>query len=99
MLQRSAMSSVRDSTSGESLNTRSHFVVALDEEIGAMELHAVGVLDRLAGLNAEHHVLRVSIVFAEIVAVVGGHQRQAQIFFQLETDRDGCGVPCSSPWS
>ena len=61
-----------------------HFVMALDEKAGALELHAIGVLDGLAGLNAEHHVLGVGIVFAKIVAVVGGHQGQAQLFFQAE---------------
>ncbi len=61
-----------------------HFVVVLDEELVAVELHARGVVNRLAGLDAEHHVLRVGVVFAEVVAVVGGDQRQAEIFFQLE---------------
>ena len=61
-----------------------HFVVVLDEELGAVELHAGGVVDRLAGLDAEHDVLGVSVVFAEIVAVVGGDEREAKIFFQLE---------------
>ena len=78
------MSSVRVSTSGESLNTRYISSWSLDEELVAVELHAGGVVDRLAGLDAEHHVLRVGVVFAEIVAVVGGDQRQAEIFFQLE---------------
>ena len=61
-----------------------HLVVVLDEELVAVELHAGGVVNRLAGLDAQHHVLRVGVVFAEVVAVVGGDQRQAEIFFQLE---------------
>ena len=61
-----------------------HFVVVLDEELGAIELHARGVVDRLAGLDAEHDVLGVGVVLAEIVAVVGGDERKAEIFFQLE---------------
>ena len=61
-----------------------HFVMALDEKARALELHAIGVLNRLAGLNAQHHVLRVRVVLAEIVAVVGGDQRKAKIFFQTE---------------
>ena len=61
-----------------------HLVVALDVEARALELHAVGVLNRLAGLNADHHVLGVGVVFAQIVAVVGGDQRQAEFFFQPE---------------
>ena len=58
--------------------------MVLDEELVAVELHARRVANRLAGLDAEHDVLRVGVVFAEIVAVVGGDQRQAEIFFQLE---------------
>ena len=61
-----------------------HFVVVLDEELGAIELHTRGVVDGLAGLDAEHDVLGVSVVLAEIVAVVGGDEWKAQIFFQLE---------------
>ena len=34
---------------------------------------SVFILDRLAGLNAEHRVLRVRIVLAQVMAVVGGH--------------------------
>src|SRR5215469_8897964 len=34
-----------------------HFVAVLDVELCALELHPVRVLDRLAGLNANHHVL------------------------------------------
>ena len=41
-------------------------------------------MNGLAGLDAQHDVLRVGVVFAEIMAVVGGDQRQAEIFFQLE---------------
>ena len=69
---------------GRVLEDPLHFVVTLDEEVRALELHAVGVLDRLAGLDAEHHVLRVGVVLAEIVAVVRCDQRQAKVFFQAE---------------
>ncbi len=58
--------------------------MVLDEKLVAVKLHARRVVNRLAGLNAEHDVLRVGVVFAEVVAVVGGDQRQAKIFFQLE---------------
>src|SRR5579862_8529267 len=61
-----------------------HFVVTLDKKIAALELHAIGILNRLAGLDAEHHVLGVGVVFAEVVTVVGRDQRQAEIFFQTE---------------
>src|SRR5262249_43146200 len=43
-----------------------------------------GVIDRLAGLHADQHVLGVGVIFAEIVAVIGGHHRDAEIFFQAK---------------
>ena len=78
------MSRVRVRTRWRVLEDAGHFVVALDEELVAVELHAGGVANGFAGLDAEHDVLGVGVVFAEIVAVVGGDQRQAEIFFQLE---------------
>ena len=61
-----------------------HLVVAFDVEAGALKLHAIRVLDGFAGLDAKHHILGVSIVFAKVVAVVGRHQGQTQIFFELK---------------
>ena len=43
-----------------------HLVVALDEEAGTLKLHAIGVLDGFAGLDAKHHILGVGIVFAKV---------------------------------
>ena len=40
-------------------------------------------MDGLAGLNAEHHILRVGIVLTEIVAIVGRDQRDAEFLLQL----------------
>ena len=64
-----------------------HFVMALDEKSAALKLHAIRILDRLARLNAQHHVLRVRVIFAEIVAVIRGHQRKAQVFLQAKQGR------------
>ena len=41
-------------------------------------------MDRVRGLHAQQHLVRVMIVFAQIVAVVGGYQRNVQLFFQAE---------------
>ena len=73
-----------------------HLVVTLHEELRALEFHAGGVVDRLAGLDAHHHVLRVRIFFAEVMAVVGRHQRQAKIFFQLEKAGMDAVLHCQS---
>jgi hypothetical protein len=41
-------------------------------------------MDRLAGLYAKHNVLRMGVILAKIVAVVGGYEGNAKIFFKLE---------------
>ena len=64
-----------------------HLGSALHEELVAVELQAVGVVDRLARLNADHHVLGVRVVLAEIVAVVGGDQRHVEVLLQLQQVR------------
>jgi hypothetical protein len=75
--KRSAMSSVRVSTCGASLKTIDISLWLFTKESDPVELHAVCILDRFASLDAEHHILRVRIFLAQIVAVVGGHHRQA----------------------
>ncbi len=55
-----------------------HLLVALDEELVGLELHAVFFSDRFAGLYADHHVLGVSIVLTQVVAVIGRNHRNAQ---------------------
>ena len=64
-----------------------HLGGALHEKLIAVELQPVGIVDRLAGLNADHHVLRVRVVLAQVVAVIGGHQRKAKVLFQLQQVR------------
>src|SRR5213593_1993714 len=64
-----------------------HLVVTLDIEAGTLELHSVRLLNALAGLNTDHHILRVRVVFAQIMTVVRRYQRQAQIFFQPKQSR------------
>ncbi len=56
----------------------------LDEELSAVEFHPRRVVDGFSGLDAEHYVLGVSVVLAQVVAVVGGDEWQSEIFFQLE---------------
>src|SRR6202042_1728902 len=49
--------------------------------------HPSGIVNRFAGLNTQHYVLRVRIVLAKIVAVIGRHQRKSEILLQLEESR------------
>ena len=64
-----------------------HFIVVLYIEPGALELHPVGILNAFSGLNADHHVLRVGVIFAEIVAVIRRHQWKPDVFLQLKKTR------------
>ena len=61
-----------------------HFGGALHVELVAMKFQPLGVVDGLASLNADHYVLRVRVVLAQIVAVVGRHQRNAEFLLQLQ---------------
>ena len=61
-----------------------HLVVAFDVEVAALEFHPVLVLNTLAGLNADHHVLRMGVVLAQVMAVIGGDERHPHILFKLE---------------
>jgi hypothetical protein len=61
-----------------------HLSSALDVELIAIELEALGIVDGVRRLHAQQHFMRMMIVFAEIVAVVGGDQRNIQFLFQPE---------------
>src|SRR5438270_5515276 len=61
-----------------------HLIVILDVELRALELHPRRITNGFAGLDADHHVLSVSVVFAEVVAVIGRNHWNPEVFFQLE---------------
>ncbi len=54
-----------------------HLVGALDVEFVGAELHAVGVGDGLAGLDAQQNALHLGVLAGKIMRVVGRHQRDA----------------------
>ena len=56
-----------------------HLLRRLQEELIAVIAEAVGVVDRLAGADAEQDVVRLVVVLAQVVHVVGAHHRQAEI--------------------
>src|SRR5271165_1607674 len=47
---------------GRVLEDPAHLIMTLDKKTGALKLHSIDVLNRLAGLNAEHDILGVSVV-------------------------------------
>ena len=64
-----------------------HLVAVLHKKLVALKLHPVRVQNRLPHLDAQHHVLRVRVVLAQVVAVVRRHQRYAQVLLQLKQSR------------
>ena len=83
-LQRSAISMVRSRTAGESLKEARHFFGALDKKLVAVEFEAVGLVDFCAGLHAEHYVVGVRVFTAQVVRVVGGDERNAELALEAE---------------
>jgi hypothetical protein len=50
---------------------------SLEVKLVGLEFHPVRVVHGLAGLDAEQHFLGVSVVVMQIVAIVGGDERDA----------------------
>ena len=75
--QRWAMSQVRSSGVFQFAEQLHHLVARFQVEIGRVPMHAVGVAHRLAGLDAEQDFVGARVFLAQVVGIVGGHQRQA----------------------
>ena len=56
-----------------------HLVGGFDIELIGMKPHAVRLIHRLAGLKAQQNVVDFGIVFLEVMAVVRGYQRNAEL--------------------
>ena len=63
---------------------RRHLGRRLHVELGAVELHAVGRVEVVAGPDAEQHVVRLGLVLAHVVEVVGHDERQPDLGRQLD---------------
>ena len=63
---------------------RVHLLRGLEIELVSGKLQAVRVTDGLPGLNANQHVLGARILLGEVVAIVGGHQRDAGLARQTD---------------
>ena len=57
---------------------RAHLRRGLEVEVAGVELEAVGVGHRLAGLHAEQHLVGVGVVGVRVVQVVRGDHRQVR---------------------
>ena len=60
-----------------------HLLLALDVELGSFHAHAVLIIQGFAGLDAHEHFLGLGVLFLQVVAVVGGHQRHVHFPGQL----------------
>ena len=61
-----------------------HFICSLDVKFVGLELHAVGILNGLAGLDAQQDGLHLGIFLAQIVGVIGGRHGDAGFPRQLD---------------
>src|SRR3984957_10588624 len=57
-----------------------HFLGGLEVKLIGGELHAIGIAHCLAGLDAEQDFLSVRVAVMQIVAIVGGNERDAGFF-------------------
>ena len=71
---------------------RHHFFARLEIERRLLEAHAVRIGHGLAGLNAQQDFMRARVVLAQIVRIVGGHQRNAGVGRQAIDQRQHARV-------
>ncbi len=62
---------------GTGRKQRAHFFFALDVKLTRFHTHAFVIIERLAGLDAHQHFLRIGILFLQIMAVVRGDKRNS----------------------
>ena len=60
-----------------------HLLGALVIKFRGLEAHVPGIVQRGLRLDAEQHLVGFHVVGIEVVAVVGGHQRQVELFGDL----------------
>ena len=77
--QRCAMSQVRSSACSTSPNSAIISSRDLEIERGLLEAHAIRIRHGLAGLDAQHDFVRARVVLAQIMRIVGRHQRNAGV--------------------
>ena len=58
------------------------FFLAFDVEFLGLEFHAVLVIHGFAGLDAQQHILHFGVLPAQVMGIVGDHQRQARFSCQ-----------------
>ncbi len=64
---------------GKVLEDRRHLFGGLEEELISRIAEALGVVDRLAGADAEQDVVRLVVALPQVVHVVGRDERESEI--------------------
>ena len=78
-LQRAAISRGVRQRLGRFRESLRHLLGALEEELVAWEFHALGLQQGAAGLDAEQRVMSREVLMPQIVDIVGGDQRPADL--------------------
>ena len=63
-----------------------HFLGRAVIEVLGRKAHALGVVHAGGGLDAQQDVVGLGVVGAQVVAVVGGHQRQLEVIGKLDQE-------------
>ena len=53
-------------------------------EVLRLIAHTVGIIHRFAGLDAQQHIVALSILFAQIVGIIGGYQRNTGLLMEAQ---------------
>ena len=61
-----------------------HFLRGLDVEFFLLVPHAMGIVHALAGADAHENVMRRGVLLAQVVAVIGGNDRQPEVLAELQ---------------
>ena len=61
-----------------------HLLRGLDVELLLLIAHPLGIVHALARADAHQHVVRRGVLLAQVVAVVGGDDRQAEVLAELQ---------------
>ncbi len=61
-----------------------HLIGGLHKKLVGVEPETVRVVNLRARLHAEHHVVRMRVFAAQVVRVVGQHERNLQLLLQPE---------------
>ena len=75
---------MRVQTSGACGEEAMHLVGGLDVELLRVELEALGVVHAAGGLDAEQDFVGARVLVFDVVRVVGGDERDVEIFFEAE---------------